>query len=150
LKKGHNLSKYLIQLPLPGHDGEQVCNVSKPYVNIWGITKTWTLIQSKKGHTFVKMLHTIISSCLQVGVMMEYKCVKFQSHMSMDFEDIWGITKLSQNSKSKKGHNSVKMLDTIPFSCLRVWVMMMNKYAKFQSHKSMDFENIWGITKTLT
>jgi hypothetical protein len=45
------------------------------------------------------------------------------------------------NSKSKKGHNSVKMLDRVTSSCLQVGVMMVNKRAKFQSHMSMDFEN---------
>jgi hypothetical protein len=57
---------------------------------------------------------------------------------------------LNVNSKSKKGHNSVKMLHTVTFSCLHVGVIMVNKCAKKQSHMSMDFENIWGITKTLT
>jgi hypothetical protein len=51
---------------------------------------------------------------------------------------------------NKKGHNSVKMLDRVTSSCLHVGVMIVNKCAKFQSHMSMDFENIWGITKTLT
>jgi hypothetical protein len=45
-------------------------------------------------------------------------------------------------SKSIKGHNSVKMLDTVTSSSLKIGVMMVNKCAKFQSHMSMDFENI--------
>jgi hypothetical protein len=85
--------------------------------------------------------------------MMVNKCAKFQSHMSMDFENIWGIINYknyNENSQLKKRHNSVKMLDTVISSCLQVGVMMVNKCAKFQGHMSMDFENISGITKTLT
>jgi hypothetical protein len=97
------------------------------------------------------MLDTVTSSCLQIGVMLVNKCAKFQSHMSMDFENIWGITKtFNVNSKSKKGHTSIKMLDTVTSSCLHDGVMLVNKYVKFQSHMSMVFENIWGITKTLS
>jgi hypothetical protein len=72
------------------------------------------------------------------------KYAKFQSHISMDFEIISGITKTlnNVNSKSKKGHNSVKMLDTVTSSCLKVGVVMVNMCAKFQSHMSMDIENI--------
>jgi hypothetical protein len=51
-------------------------------------------------------------------------------------------TNFNINSKSKKGHNSVKMLDRVTSSCLQVGVMVMNKSAKFQSHLSMDFKNI--------
>jgi hypothetical protein len=113
-------------------------------------------------------------------------CAKFQSHMSMDFENIWGITKtlsrkrdiillnclllstgwghdveqvckvpkpsyvnglwkylryykiFNVNSKLKKGQYSVKLLDTVTSSFLQVWVIMVNKCAKFQSHMSMD------------
>jgi hypothetical protein len=89
------------------------------------------------------MLDRVTSSCLQVGVMMVKKCAKFQSH------NVNGLGKylryyknFNKNSKSKKGHNSVKMLDRVTFSCLQVGVMMVNKCAKFQSHMSMDFENI--------
>jgi hypothetical protein len=42
----------------------------------------------KKGHYFAKMIDTVTSSCLQIGVMMMNKCAKLQSHMSMDFENI--------------------------------------------------------------
>jgi hypothetical protein len=45
------------------------------------------------------------------------------------------------NSKSKEEHNSVKMLVRVT-SCLPVGVMMVKRYAKFQSHMSMEFENI--------
>jgi uncharacterized lipoprotein YehR (DUF1307 family) len=97
------------------------------------------------------MLDTVTSSCLQVGVIMVNKYAKFQSHISMDFENISGITKTLNyvNSQSKKDHNSVKMHDTVTPSCLQVGVVMVNKCAKFQSNMSMDFENISGITKTL-
>jgi len=49
---------------------------------------------------------------------------------------------LNVNSKSEKGHNYVKMFDTVTSSCLQVGVMMVNKCTKFQNHMSMDFENI--------
>jgi hypothetical protein len=42
------------------------------------------------------------------------------------------------------------MLVRVTFSCLQVGGMMVNTCAKFQSHISMDFENIWGCTKTFT
>jgi hypothetical protein len=81
-----------------GHDGEQVCKVSKPYVNgLWKYLNYYKNFNvnsmSKKGHNSVNMLDRVTSSCLQVGVMMVNKCAKFQSHMSMDFENIWTITK---------------------------------------------------------
>jgi hypothetical protein len=67
----------------------------------------------------------------------------------MEYENILGgmqiLTKFSnynKNSKLKKGHNSIKMLDTANPSCLQVGVMMVNKSAKFQSQVSMDFEDI--------
>jgi hypothetical protein len=76
-----------------GNDGEQVCKVSKPYVN--GLGKYLNYYKNlnvnsspKKGHNSVKMLERVTSSCVQVGVMMVNKCAKFQSHMSMDFENI--------------------------------------------------------------
>jgi hypothetical protein len=40
---------------------------------------------SKKGHDSVT---SVTSPCLAVGVMMMYRCAEFQSHMSMDFENI--------------------------------------------------------------
>jgi hypothetical protein len=40
------------------------------------------------------------------------------------------------------------MLDTVTFSFLQVWGMMVNKCAIFQSHMSMDFEKILGVAKT--
>jgi Ni,Fe-hydrogenase I cytochrome b subunit len=100
-KKGHNLSKCLNYFLLStdwGPDGEQMCKVSKPYVNgLWKYLRCYKNInvnsKSKKGHNSVKMLDTVTPSCLQVGVMMVNKCAKFQSHMSMDFENIWGVTK---------------------------------------------------------
>ena len=45
-------------------------------------------------------------------------------------------------SKSKKGHNLVKMLDRVIKSWLVGGGMMVKKCAKFQSNWSMDFENI--------
>jgi Ni,Fe-hydrogenase I cytochrome b subunit len=54
------------------------------------------------------------------------------------------------NSKSKKGHNSVQMLDRVTSSCLQVGVMMVNKCAKFQSHMSMDFVNVCGGSQSFT
>jgi hypothetical protein len=58
----------------------------------------------------------------------------------MKYEISEVVRKFNVNFKSKKGHNSVKMLDTS--SCIQVGVMMVNKCAKFQSHMQMDFENI--------
>ena len=52
--------------------------------------------------------------------------------------------------KWKKGHNLVKMLDRVILSLLLVGIMMMNKCAKFERERTMDFENIWGGTQTLT
>jgi hypothetical protein len=57
-------------------------------------------------------------------------------------------TNFNVNSKSKKGHKSVKMLDTVTSSCLQFGVMMVNKCAKFKNHTSMDFKNILGGTQT--
>jgi N-glycosylase/DNA lyase len=117
--------------------------VSKPYVNglFLRYYKNFNVnSKSKKGHNSVKMHDRVTSSCLQVWVMTVNRCAKFQSHMSMDFENIRDITKIKR--KSKKGHNSIKMLDTVTSPCLQVWVMTVNRCAKFQSHMSMDFENI--------
>ena len=42
------------------------------------------------------------------------------------------------------------MLDRVVCSCLYVGVMLVNKYAKYESNMSRDNENKWGSTKTLT
>ena len=44
--------------------------------------------------------------------------------------------------KSKRGHNLVKMLYRVTISWLVVVIMMVNKYAKVQRNRSMDFENV--------
>jgi hypothetical protein len=72
--------------------------------------------------------------------MLSKKSIKFQL-VSIVYENIW-YANFNVNSKSEKGYNSVKMLDSVISSCLQVGVMMVNKCAKFQSHISMDFENI--------
>jgi hypothetical protein len=51
------------------------------------------------------------------------------------------------NSKSKKRHNSVKMLDRVTSTCLQIWGIIVNKCAKFQSYMSMDLVNIGGVKK---
>jgi hypothetical protein len=61
--------------------------------NIRGVTHKLTWIRSRKIGRIVKMLDKVTSFCVQVGDMMVNKCAKFQSHMSMDFENIRGITK---------------------------------------------------------
>jgi hypothetical protein len=40
---------------------------------------------------------------------------------------------------SKRGHNFVKIFERVTSSCEQV---MVYKFAKFQGHMSMDFENI--------
>jgi hypothetical protein len=45
---------------------------------------------------------------------------------------------------------NVKMLDRVTSSCVQVEGMMVEKFAMFQSHMSMDFENISGAAQTLT
>lgn len=42
------------------------------------------------------------------------------------------------NFKLKKAHNSNKIFDGVIYSCLQTWVIMVNKYRKFQS-------NIWKV-----
>ena len=61
-----------------------------------------------------------------------------------------GTTKIKQNSKSKKGHNSYKILDRFMYSCLLMEVMMVNKYCKCISYISNGFAKKWGGTKNLT
>ena len=46
--------------------------------------------------------------------------------------------------------NLVKMPDRAILSWLVVGVMRLSKCAKFHNERSMDFENIWGGTQTLT
>ena len=86
------------------------------------------------------MLDRVTSSCVQIGLMMVNKCAKFQSNISIDYENIWTGTKTLTKLKLKKGHNSVKMPVRITSSCLQVVVMLVNnKCAKFQKQMSMDF-----------
>jgi hypothetical protein len=129
--------------------------VSKPDVNrIWKYLRWYANLnvnsKLKKGHNSVKMLHRVTSSCLQIGVMMVNQCANKDSKPYVD--GLWLYLRYYKNfyvnSKSIKGHNSVKMLDIVISSCLQVGVL--NKSAKFQSHMPMDFENIWGITNTST
>jgi hypothetical protein len=53
----------------------------------------------------------------------------FEVHLLQKFE-----------RKSKKGQNSVKMLDRVTSSCLQVGVMMVNKY--MQSFNPFPHEHI--------
>jgi hypothetical protein len=46
------------------------------------------------------------------------KYAKYESNMSKDIENIWGGTQIIDQSKYKRGNNSVKMLDTVVCSCL--------------------------------
>ena len=85
--------------------------------------------------------------------MLVNKYAKYKSNMSRDNENKWGSTKtltFAAYSKWKRGHNYDKMLDRVVCSCLQVGVMLVNKYAKYESNMSRDKENIWGSTKTLT
>ena len=80
-------------------------------------------------------------SCLWIEVMMVNKYCKCVSYISNGFEKNWGGTKnLNQHSKSKKGHNSLKKLDRIMYSCLLMEVMMVNKCGKFQSNICYGFD----------
>jgi Ni,Fe-hydrogenase I cytochrome b subunit len=136
------------------HDGEQVREVSKPYVNgLWKCLRWYTNFninsKSKKRHNSVKVLDRVTSFCLQIGFMMVNKCAKFQSHyVNGDWKYLRWYANYNIYSKSKKWHNSVKILDRVTSSCLQVWVMMVNEFSKFQSHVSIDFENIWGGMQT--
>jgi len=42
------------------------------------------------------------------------------------------------------------MLDTVVCSCLKIGVMLVKKYAKYESNMSKDIENIGGGMQTLT
>ena len=42
------------------------------------------------------------------------------------------------------------MPDRVILSLLLVGIMIMNKWAKFERDRTMDFDNIWGGTQTLT
>ena len=120
------------------------------------------LSKSKKGHTLVKVLDRAIISWSVVVLMNANKCAKFQSNRSMDVENIWSGTNtctwisvyfhafqcISMLTKSTMVHNLVKMLDRVIISRSVVVLILMNKCAKFQSNRSMDFENIWGDTQT--
>ena len=131
-------------------------NMSRDNENKWGSTKTLTFAaysKWKRGHNYDKMLDRVVCSCLQVGVMLVNKYAKYESNMSRDNENKWGSTKtltFAAYSKWKRGHNYDKMLDRVVCSCLQVGVMLVNKYAKYESNMSRDKENIWGSTKTLT
>ena len=51
-------------------------------------------------------------------------------------------------SKSKKGHNSVKI---VMYSCLQMEIIMINKCSKFKSHNlimSNSFDKTWTCMKT--
>ena len=48
---------------------------------------------------------------------------------------------------SEKGPNSVKMLDTVVCSCLKIGVMLDKKYAKYKSNMSMDIGNILEVVR---
>ena len=67
-------------------------------------------------------------SGLLLEVMMVKKCCKFQSNICNGFENKKiGTKKINQNSKSKKGHNSYKILDTVMYSSLLIEVLKVNK-----------------------
>ena len=42
--------------------------------------------------------------------------------------------KLNLETKSNRGHNSVKIFDTVTSSCQKVGVVIVNKYLKFQKN----------------
>ena len=53
--------------------------------------------------------------------------------------------KTEQISKSKKGHNSVKI---VMYSCLQMEIIMINKCSKFKSHMSNSFDKTWTCMET--
>ena len=66
-------------------------------------------------------------------------------------QNIWGgMQALTQISKWKKGHDSNNLLARYAFSRLYSGVMFANNYAKNKSNMSMDLENIWDGTQSLT
>jgi hypothetical protein len=69
--------------------------MSIDFENIWGNTKTLTKILSRKrGIILPKCLIQLPSFSLSTGLGYNGEQVaKFQSHMSIDFEYIWVITK---------------------------------------------------------
>ena len=85
--------------------------------------------------------------------MMVNKYAKYESNMSRDIENSWGSTQtltFAAYSKWKRGHNFVKMLDTVVCSYLQIGIMLVKKYAKYEINMSKDIGNIWGCTQTLT
>jgi len=87
-------------------------------------------------------------SCLQMKIMTVKKCSKFQSHTTKSFDKTFTSTKTEPISKSKKGHNSAKIVDRVRNSCLQIEIVMINKCSKFQSHKSNSFYKTWTCTKS--
>ena len=75
--------------------------------------------------------------------MMVNKCAKFESHRSMDIENISGGTKtLMWISKSIKGHNLVKMpqsyyVKMLSSTVLLKSVMVVEVGMKYQSYRLM-------------
>jgi len=54
-------------------------------------------------------------------------------------------TKLNQSFNFlsiKRDHNSYKRLDTVVCSCLKIGVMLVKKYATYESNMSRDIDNI--------
>ena len=86
----------------------------------------------KKGHNFLRINDRVMSSCLEVGMMVANKFLKFQSNTSKGIGNKYGETKILCRkrciifSKSK----------TVMSFCLEVGMMITNKYSKFQSNTS--------------
>jgi hypothetical protein len=78
----------------------------------------------------------ISNMCIEFQLVSKLYC-QWTSHI-----DLRWYTNFNVNFKSKKGHNSVKILDRVTTPFLPVKDMMVNKSVQFESHMSIDFEHI--------
>jgi hypothetical protein len=104
----------------------------------------------KRGIILSKFLIQLPPPVYRLGAWWWTSVQIFLATMSMNYKYIRGVTKILTNSKSKKGHNFVKMLDKVTTSCMHVGSLMVNKCAKFQSHMSINYKYIRCITKNFT
>ena len=82
--------------------------------------------------------------------MLVNKYAKYESNISKDNENKWGSSKtltFAAYYKWKMGHKYDKMLDRVVCYCVYVELMLVNKFAKYESNMSWDNEIIGVVRK---